>query len=160
MGGIRRGGLFSAFLFHFFELLACKSQFAEKHDKIIVGPAESAQLCYAKLISAVNHVHSQNTKAGLYSCASWFILYIYFCQKWQNVCQPLFFLFLLSVLNCLHFSRLNQYRRNKHAWWIWSPNNLHENLSQHSWGRGEDIKISIPSTVMPDLSPFRLRHRD
>lgn len=28
----------------------------------MVGLAESAQLCYAKLISAVNHVHSQNTK--------------------------------------------------------------------------------------------------
>lgn len=35
----------------------------------MVGPAESAQLCYAKLIPAVNHVHSPNTKAGLYSSA-------------------------------------------------------------------------------------------
>lgn len=70
MGGTRRDGLFSTFLFHVFELLPCKSQFAKKHDKIMVGPAESAQLCYAKLISAVNHVRSQNTKTGLYSPAN------------------------------------------------------------------------------------------
>lgn len=74
-GGTRRDGLLSTFLFHVFELLPCKSQFAKKHDKIMVGPAESAQLCYAKLIPAVNHVHSPNTKAGL--CK----LIIYFCQK-------------------------------------------------------------------------------
>lgn len=96
-GGTRRDGLFSTFLSHVFELLPCKSQFAKKRDKITVAPAESAQLCYAKLISAVNHVHSQNTKAGLYSSANWFILYIFFCQKWHNVCQPLFFLFLLCI---------------------------------------------------------------
>lgn len=95
-GGTRRGGLFSTFLFHVFELLPCKSQFAKKHDKIMVGPAESAQLCCAKLISAVNHVRSQNTKAGLCNSANCFILYIYFCQKLQSVCQPLFF-FLSSV---------------------------------------------------------------
>lgn len=69
-GGTRRDGLFSTFLFHVFELLPCKSQFAKKHDKIMVGPAESAQLRHAKLIPAVNHVQSPNTKAGLYSSAN------------------------------------------------------------------------------------------
>lgn len=68
--GTRRDGLLSTFLFHVFELLPCKSQFAKKHDKIMVGPAESAQLCCAKLIPAVNHVHSPNTKAGLHSSAN------------------------------------------------------------------------------------------
>lgn len=96
--GTRRDGLRSTFLFHVFELLPCKSQFAKKHDKILVDPTESARLHCAKLISAVNHVHSQNTKAGLYSSVNLLRVYIYFSQKWQNVCQPSdFFSCLLSV---------------------------------------------------------------
>lgn len=79
--GTRRDGLCSTFLFHVFELLPYKSQFAKKHDKIMVDPTESAQLHYAKVISSVNHVHSQNIKAGLYSSVNLLRVYIYFCQK-------------------------------------------------------------------------------
>lgn len=45
--------VFSTFLLHVFELLPCKSQFAKKHDKIMVGPAESAQpiLCQTDFCS-------------------------------------------------------------------------------------------------------------
>lgn len=44
---------FCTFLFHVFELLPCKSQFAKKHDKIMVGPAGSAQpmLCQTDFCS-------------------------------------------------------------------------------------------------------------
>lgn len=95
-GETRRDGLFSTFLFHVFQLLPCKSQFGKKHDKIMVGPAESAQLCRA-MISAVNRVHSQHTKARLHSSASSFIAYISFQKVTKCLSALVFFLFHLCI---------------------------------------------------------------
>lgn len=93
MGGTRKDGLLSTFPFHVFELLPCKSQFAKKHDKIMVGPAESARLCYAKLIPAVNHVHSPNTKAGCTALQTHYLL----LPKMIKCLSDLFSLYYLCI---------------------------------------------------------------
>lgn len=93
MGGQEGMGCSAHFPFMFFELLPCKSQFAKKHDKIMVGPAESAQLRHAKLIPAVNHVHSPNTKAGCTALQTHYLL----LPKMIECLSDLFSLYYLCI---------------------------------------------------------------